>query len=242
MAFMRLLYYDEVKYDPPNQTSYWLGGISVPDTSIPEIEELVNLISEEVFGTRVLNKETEFHGIEICRGKGNFKNREVSERLEILDQLLKVITRDDIIRIKVLIHPENLVYTNESPAQIAFMYLIEQAEKHFTDSNSLGMIFGDYDEPAIGTTVASLSKFRKGGTKWARGKEISHIIDTVHFAKSHHSRLIQLADIFLYCNQFCAKPNTANSRKPFADIMKKNNITQCSYSRSWPSEPIWYTK
>jgi hypothetical protein len=33
-------------------------------------------------------------------------------------------------------------------------------------------------------------------TPWAHGIEIKTVVDTVHFCKSHHSRLIQLADAF----------------------------------------------
>ena len=70
---MHLLYYDEVKYDPPNQKSFWLGGICIDHVLVKDIEEQVNRISLEAFGSPYLSKNTEFHGFEVCRGKGNFK-------------------------------------------------------------------------------------------------------------------------------------------------------------------------
>lgn len=62
---MHVFYFDEVKFHPPTQNSFWLGGVCVPATLVPEIENEVNLISEKVFGSRVLSRETELHGQEI---------------------------------------------------------------------------------------------------------------------------------------------------------------------------------
>lgn len=237
---MHLLYYDEVKYDPPNQTSYWLGGLAIPHELVPELEERINTIAETAFGSRLLTKETEFHGIELCRGKGNFKGRDFEERLGFLEQLLELAGRSDIYRILVRIIPENITHAVDPPSDIAFMYFVECAETLFAKHEKLGMLFGDYDEPAINTSVRTLSQFRKGGTRWARSKEIRHIIDTVHFAKSHHSRLIQLADVFLYCVQFYWQSNCSNWRRAIEEKVKVSGVLSCAESRHWPQQPHWY--
>ncbi len=237
---MHLLYYDEVKYDPPIQPSFWLGGVCAPHTAIPEIEEQINKVSADAFGSRLLSKENEFHGIEICQGNGNFKSRNFEERLAILQRLLEIAAREDVYRICIRINPEYIAYSSSPPDEIAFMYFIEQADSLFAEIGSLGMVFGDYDEPIIGKSVASLSHFRRGGTLWARGKEIENIIDTVHFAKSHHSRMIQLADVFLYCSQFCFQGNKANWRKAIEEVIVESGILTCQRSRVWPLESIWH--
>ena len=239
-AAMHLLYYDEVKHDPPNQPSYWLGGIAVPHELVPEIEDAINDVAEKAFGSRLLSKESELHGIELCRGKGNFKGRDFDERMDLLDELLAIAAREDICRISVRINPANITHASDSPAEIAFMFFIECAESLFAEKNTLGMLFGDYDEPIIGTSVATLSQFRRGGTRWARAKDINHIIDTVHFAKSHHSRMIQLADIFLYCTQFSWQPNESKWRMAIAKKIVASGILRCSRSRDWPQEAYWY--
>lgn len=239
---MHLLYFDEVKYDPPQQESYWLGGICVSEAIVPEIESAVSDVCERALGSPLLEKKTELHGIELCRGNGNFKGRPLEERLSFLAELLAIIGREDVLRIRVKINPQNIAFSAEKPADIAFMYFVEQADQLFSEQNSLGMLFGDYDEPAVGSSVASLSAFRKGGTRWARAKEIAHTIDTVHFAKSHHSRMIQLADIYLYCTQFMWQDNTSSWRKAVADIVRASGILRCRKQRDWPSEPHWYRR
>lgn len=237
---MILFYYDEVKYHPPEQESFWLGGIGAKAEIVSELEDQVNLISQEAFGSKLLNKTNEFHGKEICRGKGLFKGKPEEFRLDILEKLLAIIGREDVFRVHIEIRPGNITHSTKPHDEIAFMYLTEQINSLLQENDTIGMMFGDYDEPAIGTSVASLSKFREGGTEWRRSKEIDRIIDTVHFAKSHHSRMIQLADIFLYCLQFFYGRNDAPWRKRVADVITASKIYNCSKSRTWPVEGIWY--
>ncbi|RUU53912.1 DUF3800 domain-containing protein, partial [Mesorhizobium sp. M2C.T.Ca.TU.002.02.1.1] len=197
-------------------------------------------VSQEAFGSRLLSKQTEFHGIEICRGSGNFKGYDFGDRLAILQKLLGIIACEDVCRIRVKINPENITHSSDAPDEIAFMYFIEQADSLFKEKGSLGMVFGDYDDAAIGKSVASLSQFRKGGTRWARGKEIGNIIDTVHFAKSHHSRMIQLADVLLYCLQFHHQSNKVPWRKAVDDAIVASGVLTCQRTREWPIEKFWY--
>jgi hypothetical protein len=237
---MHLLYYDEVKYQPPTQTSFWLGGICAEDKTVPDLETAVTEIVSPLFGSKVLSKETEIHGIELCRGKGNFKHVGFDERMEVLKALLAIIAREDVFRIKIEIRPKNMIYNADSHDETGFMYLVEHADSLFKSKETLGMIFGDYDEPAIGKSVASLSQFRSGGTYWRRGKDISNIIDTVHFARSHHSRMIQLADVFLYCYQFHNQGNETVWRKAIDNIIVESGMLQCTRSKTWPYERYWY--
>ncbi len=41
-----------------------------------------------------------------------------------------------------------------------------------------------------------------GCSEYHLGTEIKNLIDTVHFTESHLSRLLQLADIHIWCRQF----------------------------------------
>lgn len=46
--------------------------------------------------------------------------------------------------------------------------------------------------------IAAFAQYRSRGTPWDFGIKIEGILDAVHFARSHHSRLIQLADVYLF--------------------------------------------
>lgn len=237
---MHLIYYDEVKFDPPKQPSYWLGGICVPEEIIGDLESQVSDVANRAFGSALLSKETEIHGVELCRGNGAFKGRDFGERLAFLTELLAIIAREDVFRIRIKVNPDKILHSAKPPADIAFMFFVEKTNELLREKDVRGMLFGDYDEPAIGTSVATLSQFREGGTQWARGRSIDRLIDTVHFAKSHHSRMIQLADIYLYCQQFAWGDNQSTWRKAVYEVIKVSGVLVPTKLKDWPSEAVWY--
>lgn len=89
---MRVTYFDEVKANPQNgQDWYYVGGLSVPDDEITALEEKANALAEEVFGTRDLTPQTEFHAAHIYFGKGAFKGVKPAVRVNALVQLARTI-------------------------------------------------------------------------------------------------------------------------------------------------------
>jgi hypothetical protein len=85
-----LFYYDEVKFDPPVQPSFWLGGIAVKDTDAAAVEARINALADTVFGSSILERGNKFHGIEIVQGKGAFKGADFDNRLGIFSALLEI--------------------------------------------------------------------------------------------------------------------------------------------------------
>jgi hypothetical protein len=240
---MYLTYFDEVKHNPPAQNSYLLAGIAVHINDIASLESEVNALAKSFFGSSLLNKGTEFHGVDIFQGKGNFKGIKFEDRLELLKSLVEIVCDGSrVIKVWVQINPGNITHTSKSPEDIGFMYFVECVDKKLSELGSKGVLFGDYDDPVIAASVASLSRFREGGTEWERRRNIECLVDTVHFAHSHHSRLIQLADIFAYSTQFRLSGNDSSwTRKQFMDFLKDEaNVLQDCESRSWPTMPIWF--
>ncbi|WP_176559373.1 DUF3800 domain-containing protein [Rubellimicrobium roseum] len=235
---MFLFYYDEVKLHPPNQKSFWLGGIGVREELVLDLEEQIGVLADDVFKSRKLERGTEFHGKEIFFGKGAFKGRKFEDRLLILERLLGICAAPGLVRFFIRINPENYVVRQETES-VAFMMLVEQIDEFLKKQGSLGMIFGDFDDPAIGPSVAALSAYRKDGTQWRNGRKIGNIIDTVHFAKSHHSRLIQLADVFLYAKQFYSYYDENTWRQRFNEVIAASGVLKCTFAKNWPSSKSW---
>ena len=221
---MLLVYYDEVKYEKGVQPAHWFGGVALHIDDIGSIEAEINRLSKDVFGSSVLSTETEFHAKDIFHGKKNFKGISFEERLEILEELVKITAYETVHGIfsRVEIEKVKFISTPAEGEDLAFMYFIEKADELLKKNKCYGMLIGDYDEPNIGPSVANLSKYRTDGTKFSFGRAIHNLVDTVHFAKSHHSRLIQLADVDLYCRQFMHHENKTNSRKAFLEVIKRH--------------------
>lgn len=194
---MHLIYIDEVKYDPPHQERHWLCGLAIPSDAIKDVEDSLNGIAEDYFGSRVLDVSTEFHAKDIVHGKGPYSGKDMGGRLELLKSLTSVVEQHPQIgRIQICLDPARI--KRDDYERIAFMYMVERVDQLMAARKSLGLLIADHDAQFAGANVRSLSSFKAAGTEFQFGQAITHLVDTVHHTHSHHSRLLQLADVYVY--------------------------------------------
>ena len=103
------------------------------------------------------------------------------------------------------------------------------------------MIIADHDKDMMSNNVTNLSFYKEQGTEYTFGKEITKVIDTVHHTHSHHSRLIQLADIYTYSMALYMQPNLNYPKQRIIDYIKDNtNVGFPSKYKFWPSDQCWH--
>ena len=213
---MYIIYFDEVKDRPYKQRYYWLGALAIPHYLALDLETKVNDISNEIFGSPLLSKDTEFHGNEIICAKKHFEQFGDDKRVDIYKRLLKVIdSSDKLLKIYIRIDSDNFYSTTLKINEMAFMFLAERANGLMKQEKSIGLLIGDYDHEVVDSSIKQLSQYKLNGTLF-QSHEITNLIDTVHYTKSHHSRLIQLADIYVHSCQL----NFNNQRKPIGIEIK----------------------
>src|SRR5215211_4879365 len=85
-------YFDEVKADrEQGRNNYLVAGLIIPMDQIGIIEGQMTDLAGELFGSRELIKETEFHADSIYRAKDNFRGKTMADRSAILGRLAKLI-------------------------------------------------------------------------------------------------------------------------------------------------------
>ncbi len=103
---------------------------------------------------------------------------------------------------------------------MAFMLFCEKSNQLMRQFKDIGLLIGDRENTSIASRYAeSLSNWRTYRTEYALGTEIKNLIDTVHFTESHLSRMLQLADIHIWCRQF--RSLNQNTDKEIPKIMLK---------------------
>lgn len=237
---MHLVYIDEVKYDPPTQPYHWLCALAFPEAALQDTDGALSTLAESFFGTPILAPETEFHGKEIVQGKGPYKGRPLADRVELYKALLDVIvTTGDIGRIEIRVEPRLMLATSYQDK--AFMFLIEKIDDYMRQSQSLALLIADEDRELASTNVTSLSSYRSQGTQYAFGKPITRVVDTIHHTRSHHSRLLQLADIYVYTLAMAAGDHGAYPRSEIVAHASKRNVLFPTKYKNWPTEQSWYS-
>lgn len=233
---MLVAYFDEVK-NQKSRPFYWLGALVADATLIWKLEQELNALSEEVFGTREMSRNTEFHASSIMNGNESCKGWPVERRLEVMKRLISVLgAAEGLGRIFIKINVEKVKFGIDIEAT-AFQYLVERIDSYLQTRKSPGILIGDREsETAAGKFAKKLSEYRNTGTDWFYGKKIEYLIDTVHFTHSHHSRMLQMADLHIYLRQMRAAGAYGNStRQQVLDHV--SSIPDCLFPnkyKEWP--------
>lgn len=234
---MKLIFFDESKNDP-DYPHYHLGGVCLDDSVLLEVEAEVHKIAVEAFGTSELSVETEFHAAEIFHRKKNFKEWcDFDSRVSLLGKFVDILSRDDIHLIDIQVNCA-LLHKGQSAEDIAFMFLCERANGLMHSHNSIGMLIGDRESDRHSARYATtLSNYKAKGTEFAYGREIKHLVDSVHFTQSHLSRFLQLADVYVWIQQFRNRNNGSEDRrhKTVFEMLRRDgvNLFPAKY-KEWP--------
>jgi hypothetical protein len=236
---MHLVYVDEVKHQGRTQRYHWLGALAFPDSAIQAIDGFLSRLASEFFGTALLDVSSEFHARDIFHGKGPYKGRPVRERVALYTSLLDVIASSgDVGRIAIRIEPEKMIASHYKA--MAFMFLVEKVDAYMTQCRSIALLIADEDKELAGMNVSSLSTYRASGTHYAFGKQIRHIVDTVHHTRSHHSRLLQLADIYVYTLAMASDDREDYFRRKIVDHARSEaRILFPTKYKYWPTGNSW---
>lgn len=192
---MYVTYFDEVKSNPSNgQDHYFVGGLSIPMERIREIEEKVGEVANDTFGTTELRPDTEFHAAHIYFRKGPFKGLESEQRIALLGRLSRIIAEEEGIRRVYADIDVTKLKAPDRAAEFAFAHFCERVEL----LNRTTLLIGDLDDQQAKSMIADFARFRVQGTPWDYGIKVEKLVDAVHFARSHHSRMVQLADVYLF--------------------------------------------
>ncbi|MEQ1766000.1 MAG: DUF3800 domain-containing protein [Methylotenera sp.] len=234
---MKLIYFDESKNEK-NYNHYHLGAVCIDDSVLLEVEGLMQQVALEAFGTAELSCDTEFHAAEIFHRKKNFKSwADFGKRVELLGKLADILSREDVQLIDIQINCA-LLHEGQLAEEIAFMFLCERANDLVCAQKSVGMLIGDRESDRLAARHATtLSSYRAQGTNFAYGRDIKNLVDSVHFTQSHLSRFLQLADAYVWIQQFRNRNHgsTDEYHKSVFAMLKQKNLSPSKY-KEWPKQ------
>ncbi len=234
---MYLVFFDESKNED-SHPHYHIGGVCIHESNLADVEILLSDLSEECFGDRTLNRNTEFHAAEIFHRKKAFQSwTNFNDRLQIFERFMQILTRDDVMLLEIQINCANL-YASQNPDEVAFMLFCERANDLVRAKCSVGMLIGDRESDRVSEKYATtLSTYRANGTNFAFGRDLNHLVDSVHFTHSHLSRFLQLADVYVWLLQFSLRNRGSTNRyyKALLDLRNKQEFDLFpSKYKEWP--------
>jgi len=236
-----LTYFDEVKHEPGKHSCFWLGALAVDAHQVRPIEAQVSALAKECFGTTALARHTEFHTSALINRRDHFNDWDTSRRIDALTNLLRILDQHDLIaKIMICLHTDRMVATDFEAK--AFLFLTEKLQQFLVQQDAVGLLIGDRESDQAAAAAASdLSDYRATGTPFPFGRNITRLIDTVHFTHSHLSRMLQLADLYVWTLHFCATTYAAGSAQEAMQmfIRQETRILSPHKYKDWPSKYSW---
>lgn len=218
---MLLAYLDE-SY---TKERYYVGALIVPDTSAQPITDALDEIVRNAAAQHpAVSPEAELHAYELVGGKGDWGPIHPKHRVRIAvyqdalqamaDHGAKLIVRGvDIPRL-------NQRYTApDHPHNVVLTHLIERVDDYARDKDELALMIADEIDQED-EHRRNLWFLQRNGTWGWRARPINQIVDTLHFAPSKSSRLLQAADlaVYLYRRRRTHKETDARAERAYADL------------------------
>ncbi len=204
---MKLIYIDEAgntgtKADP-DQPIHMIGTLIVDQSQVRGIEVKLNEIAERCAvsitssGHKVSADAVEFHGTDLFGGNKVFRHMKPAERITVCGEIIAVCKAEKAIFGSCAIDKFKL--WGGHPHMRCFQFTLERVQDYLTVVNGLGLIVADEHRELEEEMIHDLAFSKRVSTGWGwRPTPITSIVDTVHFVKSRHNRLVQACDVLTY--------------------------------------------
>jgi hypothetical protein len=193
-------YLDE-SYD---KLEYWLTALIVPSESALKLQnDLDAVVNDAMMSGYGVSSDAELHGHALLHGKDDWHRMapKIRARIQIYSKALQAIADCDGVDIAmrgINIKRLNDRYTNPwHPHRVAIDFMVQSLNALSRGADTHFLTIADEIDQAD-TLRASYWYFQRYGTLSYLSGVADRAVDTLHFAPSKHSRLLQAADLVSY--------------------------------------------
>jgi hypothetical protein len=239
-CLMHFVYFDEVKYQKKVLNYYLLCGIVIKDDRLDSLENEIDKISCDFFEINERTKATEFHARDIVLQKNIYEPYDESQRMDLYKKLLSLIKKYQLNLIDIKINVENLPneYKIKNVQSWALIFMLENVSKLMGEISSKAFMVGDHDGEFSDNNINQFNDYKIKGTPGYKRAVITNVVDTLHYAYSINSRLLQLADIYTYIRMLSIrKKHKNNIAAEIVSYWEELNLKPVK-AKNWPEQKM----
>ena len=196
---MLLAYLDE-SY---TKDRYFIAALLVPDREARSLTDALDTVVREAcykHGNVVV--DAELHGYDMVAGKGCWEPLAgmVRARIGVYNAAFKAIADHNvhiIIRSLDVVGLKKRYPAPDHPHSIVLTHVIERVDECAETHGEMAILIAD-EVDGQDNYRRDLWAYQRSSTWGYRARPIKQIVDTIHFAPSHSSRLLQAADLIAY--------------------------------------------
>jgi len=195
-----LLTYVDESY---SRDRYYIAALLCPDREAISLTRALDGVARSAARHGVAF-DTELHGYEIFQARGPWEHLAKTPRVRIgvYNEAFQAIGDHDV---KIIIRGvdsrrlRERYNTADDPHAVVLGQLLERVDEYATRSDEYALVIAD-EVAQPGLYRADLSLYQERGLWGESTRKLTRIVDTLHFAPSASSRLVQAADliVFLY--------------------------------------------
>ncbi|UZN03620.1 DUF3800 domain-containing protein [Cellulomonas sp. S1-8] len=182
---------------------FYLGAVVVDGAAASRIETGLDAIMRDYSGRFGLAASTEMHGNPLFQGKEEWRNVPTRVRINVYERAMEVVGGSGA---RVVLRGMNVRRQRERyvdphpPHEVVLGHLLERVNDYAGSAGAHALVLAD-EVHTHERHRTNFRHFRAGGTPGYRSTVLRRLIDTIHFAPSNHSRLLQAADLVTFMHR-----------------------------------------
>ncbi|WP_165367483.1 DUF3800 domain-containing protein [Phytoactinopolyspora endophytica] len=210
---------------------YYIAALCCPDGQAQSLATALDDVVADAsrnFGV-ALHAELHGHAISSASDAWFCMKRQVRARIRIYERAMRVIGEHDVSVILrgVDVARLNARYRDAArPHGVVLQHVMERVNAYARSCDPMQRVLLIADEiDGQDTYRQNLWDYRRAGTPGYRSSKLEQIVDTIHFAPSHASRLIQAVDLVAYMHHRRMSVIEADHRAVLANQQIWNRIS-----------------
>lgn len=182
---------------------FYLGAVLVDGAATHRIESGLEALVRRYAGRFGLRDDTELHGYPMFQGAGVWRTVPVRVRINIYAAAMRILGTSGarvILRGMDVDRQRERYARPHPPHEVVLAHILEQIDSAAGASGAHALVLADEVHNSERHRT-SFRDFRTGGTPGYQSSTLARLLDTIHFAPSHHSRLLQAADLVTFLHR-----------------------------------------
>jgi hypothetical protein len=229
-----LLTYVDESY---SKDRYYIAGLAVHHEAVRSLESALNdVVMRAMRELDVGGYRAELHGHPLFHGEGDWERAKPRQRIAIYNWALEAIGRHDVKIFLCGVDSKKLrarYIRPDDPHDVCLQHMLERVNDYANATDQAALVIAD-EIHEHDRRRRDLRDFKDYGTPGYLSSKLPRIVDTIHFAPSHHSRLIQAADLvaFLHHRRQTRTESDPRAEKANATLWRRIAMN-IHHERTW---------
>jgi hypothetical protein len=184
---------------------YFIAALLCPDREAISLTRALDAVVAKASANHGVAPDAELHGHDLFQAKGSWAHLAKMPRVRIgvYNDAFQAIGDHDV---KIIIRGVNSrrlrerYTTADDPHAVVLAQLLERVDEYTTRRDEYALVIAD-EVTQPGRYRADLSQYQQRGIWGASTRRLTRIVDTLHFAPSSASRLVQAADLVAFLHR-----------------------------------------